>query len=206
MSDRDIRNWDERLSDQNRRGWDNYLRRRIHLDNARDLERWNIAGEFLCVEESSSESASGSICLNRNTNDPIDLQVGVVLKTIFVDIFITNVAQAGEWIDIVIGINFEYYKKQGKLIGEEAQPVLKLTHVNPNTDVAAASHICNRAIIKANVYNTQVAWVDFGVAAVQNNCMPLDPGEWIEVSLSNTDRIHANFEVGGEVVYIVYEV
>jgi len=43
------------------------------------------------------------------------------------------------------------------------------------------------------------------VAAVQNNCMPLDPGEWVRVSISNTDQIHANFEVGGEIVYIAYE-
>jgi len=75
-----------------------------------------------------------------------------------------------------------------------------------NTNVAAAAHICNRALIKADVNNTQIVWIDFGVAAVQNNCLPLDPGEWIKVQLSNTNRINANFKVGGEIVYIVYEV
>ncbi len=81
-----------------------------------------------------------------------------------------------------------------------------MTHANADTDVAAAANPCNRAMIKADVNNTQVAWIDFGVAAVQDNCMPLDAGESITVSISNTDRIHANFEVGGEIVYIAYEV
>lgn len=202
----DIKNWDERLKEQYQRGWDNYLRRRIHLDTARDLDQLSMAGDFIYVEQVSSKSASASILLNRNTNDPIDLEIGVVIKTIFCSLFITHAAQAGEWIDIIIGINFEYYKQSNQIAGAEVQQVLNLTHAVADTDVTAAAHICNAALIKADVNNTQIAWIDFGVAAVQNNCMPLDAGEWIRESISNTNRIHANFEVGGERVYIAYEV
>lgn len=208
MSDRDIKNWEVRLRSQVLRNWHNYDRHRIDLADSRAAELWGYAGEFLYVEKASSESALATIRLNRNRNDAIDLQVGTTIKTVFKEFYITNTAQAGEWIDIIIGINFEYYKQfaAGGVLGSEAQQVLNLTHANPDTNVVAAAHVCDRALIKADVSNTQTAWIDFGVAAVQNNCLPLDPGEWHRVSLSNTDRINANFEVGGETVYIVYEV
>ncbi len=205
MSDRDIQAWGERLKQQSLRGWNKYVRYRISLTSARAAEYWGIAGEFLYVEQASSGSAKANISINRNTNDQIDLELGTVIKTIFTELYISNEAQTDEWIDIIIGINFEYYKKfQG--VGDEVRQVLNLTHANPNTDVAAAANPCNRALIKADVNNTQTAWIDFGVAAVQNNCMPLDAGEWIRVNISNTDQIHANFEVGGEIIYIAYEV
>lgn len=206
MSDKDIKAWEERLKRQMLRGWDNYVRRRIDLSNARSLEYWGITGEFLYIEEVSSESAKAGIRINRNTNDELDLELNTIIKTIFTNFYITNEAQTGEWIDIIIGINFEYYKKARGVLADEVQQVLNLTHVNADTDVAAAAHPCNRALIKADINNTQTAWIDFGVAAVQNNCIPLDAGEWIQVAISNTDRIHANFEVGGEIVYIAYEV
>ncbi len=205
-SDRDIQAWEMRLKQQAVRGWDNYVRRRIDLSSARAAEYWGIAGEFFYVEQVSSESAKASISINRNTNDQIDLELGTVIKTIFTELYVTNTVQTDQWIDIIIGINFEYYKKSQGVMGDEVQQVLNLTHANPDTDVAAAANPCNRALIKADVNNTQTAWIDFGVAAVQINCMPLDAGEWIEVSISNTDQVHANFEVGGEIVFIAYEV
>jgi len=206
MNDTEIRAWEERLKRQQLRGWDNYVRRRIDISIARAAEYWGIAGEFFYVEQTSSESAKASIRINRNTNDELDLELGTIIKTIFTDFYITNAVQTGEWIDVIIGINFEYYKKSQGILGDEVQQVLNLTHANPDTDVAAAAHPCNRALIKADVNNTQTVWIDFGVAAVQDNCMPLDAGEWIQISISNTDRIHANFEAGGEIVYIAYEV
>jgi len=205
-SDRDIQSWDRRLGDQVKRGWDNYMRRRIDLSAARVDEFWSTAGEFLYVEQVSSESAAAVVRLNRNTNDQIDLELGTIIKTIFKELYITNTVQTDQWIDIIIGINFEYYKKSAGVIGGQVQQVLNLTHANPDTDVAAAANPCNQALIKADVNNTQTAWIDFGIAAVQNSCMPLDAGEWIKVSIANTNLIHANFEVGGEIVYIAYEV
>jgi len=207
MSDRDLQNWEQRLGDQVQRNWENYFRRRIHLDTARDLEAWHVSGEYIYVEQVSSESARASIRLNRNTNDELDLLAGVKIETVFKQIYLTHTAQPGEWLDLLIGINFRYVKPAaGGIIGAEVQQVLNLTHAVANTDVQAAANVCNKALIKADVENTGIAWIDFGTAAVQSSCIPLDPGEWITVSLSNTNRIHANFEVGGELVYIAYEV
>ncbi len=205
-SDRDIHAWDKRLKQQTLRGWENYVRRRIDLSIARTSEYFGIAGEFLYIEQVSSDAAFASIAINRNTNDLIDLELGTVVKTIFTEFYVTNVAQAGQWIDLIIGINFEYYKQSRGVVGDVVQQVLNLTHANPDTDVQAAANPCNRALIKADVNNIDVAWIDFGVAAVQDDCFPLDAGEWVQVRITNTDQIHANFVVGGEIIYIAYEV
>jgi len=119
----DIRDWDARLTEQAKRGWDNYLRRRINLDVARDDDIWNICGEFIYVEEVSSALAVGSIKLNRDRNDPIDLELGTVIKTMFTQVFITHAALQDEWIDIVYGINFEYYKAPEIIVGAIPLPV-----------------------------------------------------------------------------------
>lgn len=207
MSDKDIGAWPERLKDQVLRSWENYKRFRIDLSTARTAEFTAIAGEFFYIEEVSSASAAASIRLNRNTNDPIDLQIGVVIKTIFKEFYITNDAQADEWIDIIIGINFEYSKRAaaGGILVDEAQPILPVTAL-ANINVTPPANPCNRALVKADVYNTQPAWIDFGMAAVQNACLPLDAGEWIEVKISNTNRININFEVNNELVFVVFEV
>lgn len=208
MSDTDIKNWDQRLKDQVLRQWENYVCRRIDLTAARALEFWGVTGEFIYVQDSSSASAAAAIRINRNTNDQIDLVPGTTIKTVFQTIFIDNDAQPGEWIDLIVGINFEYYNQSvsDQIISAEVQAIVPLTHANPNTNVTPAAQISNAAIIKADINNTQTVWIDFGTAAVQSACMPLDPGEWLRVPLSNLDQINANFEVGGENVFIAYEV
>lgn len=112
QSDKDIKQWDERLKDQASRDWENYVHRRIDLTEARVDQPVLIAGEFIYVEAASDEDvAVAKIKLNRNTNDPLDLELGVEIKTVFTEVFITNDALADEWIDIIFGINFEYKKK-----------------------------------------------------------------------------------------------
>ena len=207
MSDKDIQNWDQRLKQQADRGWDNYFRRRLHLDTARSDELFVAAGEFLYIEQASSESAAASVKLNRNTNTSLDLVRGVRVETVFQSLHISHEAQAGEWLDFVIGINFKYYKPQGSAGGiDAAQAVIELTHANADTNVAAASNICNLAIIKACPKNTDIAWIDFGQAAVQDSCFPQEPGDSVTVNVSNTDQVNANFEVGGEKVWIIRQV
>ncbi len=205
-SDRDIKAWEQRLKEQTMRGWENYTRKRIDLSSARTVEYWGIPGEFLYIEQASSKSALASVRLNRNTNDEIDLALGTVVKTIFTTLYITNTAQAGQWIDIIIGINFEYYKKYQGDLGSLAKAVVPLTHANPNTNIAAGAQVSNAVLIKADTNNTADAWIDFGTPAVQNACLPLSPGDNVSVHLNNLNQVNANFEVGGEYVFIIYEV
>lgn len=111
MDDREIIQWDKRLTDQARRGWDNYKHLHIDLNTARINQSYLIAGEYLYVEESSSTEAVAKIRLNRVNNDELDLEKGVKIETVFIEIFITNDALEDEWIDLVFGINFKYKKK-----------------------------------------------------------------------------------------------
>jgi len=204
-SDRDIRNWDKRLNNQVQLGWENYFSRRIHLDQARDLERWSASGEFLCVHQVSSKSANALIRLNRNNNDPVDLELGVIIKTIFKEIHITNTAQPGEWLDLTVGINFEYYK-QLKISNAEAQPCILLTNVAPAVNTIAAANPCNRVLIRAHTGNAGTIWIDFGNAAVVNACYELAAGDAISVPCNNTNRVNGILTNGGDIATIVFEV
>lgn len=111
LSDRDIVNWDQRLKDQANKGWDNYSVKRIDLTLAQSNKPLRLSGEFLYVCNSSSASAVATVRLNRTSNPSLDLEKGVEIKSIFTALFISNEALPDEWIDLIIGINFEYKKK-----------------------------------------------------------------------------------------------
>lgn len=111
MDDREIKQWDKRLDDQVKRGWDNYKHLHIDLSTARLDEPFRITGEYLYVEESSGATAIAKIKLNRNTNDALDLEKAVKIETVFTEVYITNEALQDEWLDLVFGINFKYKKK-----------------------------------------------------------------------------------------------
>jgi len=111
MDDREIVQWDKRLNDQVSRSWENYKHLHIDLATARIDQSYLMAGEYLYVEDSSGELAVAKIKLNRNSNDTLDLEKGVSIETVFIEIFITNEALEDEWIDLVFGINFKYKKK-----------------------------------------------------------------------------------------------
>ena len=108
MDDRGILQWDKRLTDQARRGWDNYKHLHIDLSTARMNQSYLIAGEYLYVEQSSSADAIAKIKLNRINNDALDLAMGVLIETVFIEIYVTNDVLEDEWIDLVFGINFKY--------------------------------------------------------------------------------------------------
>lgn len=206
MSDRDISSWDVRLADQVRRGWNNYVRRRIDLSTARTDDMISIAGEFLYVEEVSSDSALASLKLNRNTNDSFDLRRGVVLKTIFERLYFTHTAQAGEWIDLIVGVNFDYQVRGIQGRAEIAQPSFYVTNAVINTDTQAAAHICNSVLCRSDPDNTGLVKLNFGAAVSATSYVPLKPGDWISVLVSNTNQIHASFAVANEKLFVCYQV
>ena len=151
MSDRDIKNWDQRLKDQVNRGWENYLKHRIDLSIARNDEILMLAGEFFYVEGSSSAGALAAIKLNRDKNDPLTLKKGVAIESIFTRTFITNTAQAGEWLDIIVGINFKYSMRKGKGLGNEE---IQVTWAAANSLSIAAA---NNATSDAFVFSTKAS-------------------------------------------------
>lgn len=124
MDDREIKSWEQRLADQVKWDWDNYKHLHIDLSTARIDHPYRIAGEYLYVEQSSSALAIAKIKLNRNSNDALDLEKGVLIETIFIEIYITNDALQDEWLDLVFGINFKYKKK---IVNEAAGPFMFTT-------------------------------------------------------------------------------
>jgi len=200
-----IKGWEERLADQVRSHWENYLVRRIPLDTARVNDLLALAGEFIFVVKASSASALLSVRLNQVRNDPLDLEDGVLIQTIFAQLYLTNTAQAGEWLDLIVGQNFNYEKKES-FTGETAQPAVTYTAAAANTNYNPPAQICNKALIQADLINAGFVWVNFGAAAVQNAAHVLEAGASITVKIDNLDQINLNFEVLGERVFITYQV
>ena len=176
-SDKDIKTWDHRLNDQVRQGWENYKHVRIDLSTARIDFPILIAGEFIYVEERSGVLALAKIKLNRNTNDALDLEKGVEIYTVFKEVYITNDALQGEWLDLVFGINFIYKKK----IVEEDHILFGgpgCVAVTPRFDFTAGQ-------VWVLVDDVFVQYLVSGVAAN----IPLAAGQSIEYVASEWDSI-----------------
>ena len=111
MNDRNINQFDNRLLDQVRRKFENYFIYRLDLTTAQTDHEISLAGEYLYIMAASSNTANAQARLNRNTNHALDLIEGIELETVFERVFITNTAQADEWLDILVGCNFKYKKQ-----------------------------------------------------------------------------------------------
>ncbi|MBA7523266.1 hypothetical protein ES705_15389 [subsurface metagenome] len=120
-SDRDISEWDARLKAQLERSFHNYHKRRIDLSVARDNKQLDWTGETIIVEKASSAAASAKVRLNFDDADELELVQNVEIKSIFGRLYLTNDAQADEWLDVIAGINFEYSLRKGQLGINEIQ-------------------------------------------------------------------------------------
>jgi hypothetical protein len=199
-----MKTWEQRLEEQVRRGYDNYKVIMLDLSVLRDNEPVTFAGDLFYVKAVSSDNATALVRINKTKNDTLELKLHTKIDTVFTKLFLTNTAQAGEWIELIVGCDFGIKNILDRR--PEAQATLIVTHVNANTNVAAAAHVCRAVLLKSSTKNTATTWVDIGTAAVQGSCIPLEPGDSLSIDLTNTDKINANFEVGGEKLFVVYEV
>lgn len=197
--------WEKNLKEQEAREWKNYHPFRIDLTAGRNNMIHNFPGDFLYVVATSTASATAMVKLNKVNNKDLNLAAGTKIKTVFTQFYFTNEGQAGEWMDLIIGIDFEKDDEQPQP-ARAAQPVIEITHANPNTNQAGAALIADRVVITADPQNTDIAWIDFGQAAVQNGCYPLEPGDSVTVRVANINQINVNFEIGGESVWIIREI
>lgn len=107
----ELTEFETQLRTQILKNWKNYNLKRIDLGVARAKQQYDLAGKYICVEKLSSADAAATIILNDKDNDELDLADGVEIETLFKKVFITNAAQADEWIDIIFGADFKYKKK-----------------------------------------------------------------------------------------------
>jgi len=197
--------WDEKLKQQVERRFEQYKTVRLDLTDAHQDFLWTIAGNFIYVEKVSSVSAEAQIKLNYTRADTINLFLHTRIKTMFTALYITNTAQAGEWIELLIGCEFEMFRADpGRNI--ESQACVVLTNVAANVNTPGPAQLCDIVLFKADVANVGVVWVDFGAAAVQNACLPMDPGDWSRHHLSNLNQLNANFEIANERLIVVPEI
>jgi hypothetical protein len=196
-------NWDMNLKQLVKRRFKNYEDLVIDLSTARTLDLKSVPGDFLAVISATSKAANCEIRFNKQDNVPITLICGKTIQTIFTGFYLSNTAQAGASITIRIGI---IYVENDLPRRATAKSVLTVTNVAANTDTQAAANYCDQALIKASNKNTDIVWVNFGAAAVQNSCLPLEPGESIAIDIDNTSAFHCNFTVANEKAFIVFEV
>ncbi len=97
-------NWDERLRQQVRRGFVNYHVVVLDLTTARENISLPVSGEMLFV---SVLTGTVSIRLNKTSNDLIALALYRKLNTVFTSLFITNTAQAGKMLELMVGTDFD---------------------------------------------------------------------------------------------------
>ena len=176
-SDKDIKTWDRRLGEQVGQAWENYKHVRIDLTTARVDQPLLIAAEFIYVEERSGVLAVAKIKLNRNTNDALDLEKGVEIYTVFKEVYISNDALQGEWLDLVFGINFVYKKK----IAEQSVLLFGrpgCVNVTPRFDFTAGQVW----VLVDDVF------VQYLVSGIEAN-IPLTAGQSIEYCASEWDSI-----------------
>ncbi len=201
-----MENWEQRIHDQVKRGWTNYHKYTFNRSGARSDVHFGFTGDFLYVEAASSASALASVKFNRDTNDSLDIQAGTSMKTVFTGFYFSNDAQSGEWITVIVGINFEkidQFPDQSR----EAQPAIVITNALADTNTPGPANPCNEVLLRASPDNTGRVWVNFGTPVVGvNTCYPLDAGEIVAVALSNTDQINAWFTVANERLFVIYQV
>lgn len=181
LSDQGIMQWDKRLTDQARRGWDNYKHLHIDLGVARIDQSYLMAGEYLYVEQSSSTDAIAKIKLNRKSNDALDLEKGVEIETVFIEVFVTNDALEDEWLDLVFGINFKYKKKIVEaVVGGGLPKTGQTTSYQDGDDGFYEAGLNHNFVIQTIVGDdvvideaTGLMWARDGLAAGGNNGAPI---------------------------------
>jgi len=80
----------------------------IDLTTARNLERFDLSGNFIFVYEEydcGSTFFDVAIVFNESTNDPIPLFKGRRIKTPFYRFFISNMARAAASIKLLVGVD-----------------------------------------------------------------------------------------------------
>jgi hypothetical protein len=75
---------------------------RLRLDNARNEERFNKGGNVLWAVQASSYTAIAEIAFHQRGQGQIPFSSGTFVRAgPFSEIFVTNSAQSGEWIDLL---------------------------------------------------------------------------------------------------------
>ncbi len=199
-----LEQWKAQLAEQVKKGLDQYTAVKIPLDTPRENEVIHVAAGSLCVQDSSSRGAKATIRLNRVGAGDLTLEKGVQIDCAFKAIFLTNAGQAGAWLEIVFGREFRIGLSDRH--GGQVQPCFIVTNATPNVNTIAEAHVCSAALVRAHPANAGLAWVNFGAAATDGGCYPLEKTDAVAVPAGNTNQINVLFKTGGDKVTVTYKV
>ena len=174
--------------------------RRIDLDNERNEELLKLGGNFIWAARASSYTALAEIGFQQQGQGRIPFQQGSAVRVgPFDRIYLTNTAQSGEWIEIVV-----VREETGNFAIENPGSAFDTvqfstpTSINTSSDVnisASSSALVvgansNRkeAVIRSLSSNTNTARIGGGGVGATSG-IPLEPGQ--SFTLSVTDNINA---------------
>ncbi len=99
--------WEKRLAEQVSRKFKNYNIMRFDLAEARDRQPLDVVGDYVGVNDVSTDNAVCYLALNSITNDLLKVKDGVDIETVFTSVFLTNTAQVGQWIELIFATDFK---------------------------------------------------------------------------------------------------
>ena len=194
--------WTDRLQAMAARHYKNYKPVLIDLSTAHDLTALDMSGDFAMVYKSSSKSALAQIRLNDTHVDALDFRAGTTVQTVFTKAYLSNDAQPGQWLILLVGIDFDMTILESK---GTAQPVEFLTCVQVGDDYAGIDNAIDRVLIRALPNNVGTAWINFKTTAFVNQCLPLKAGDSLAVNLANYRQLHVTFDTVGDTIAVVME-
>ena len=192
----------------------------LDLSVARSEVEYKIYGDVMIVE---SMDGIATVCLNNKENSPLELRIGRKIYQDFFTFFITNTAQAGKTLKIVVGregcfdiTETDYWLNLLKDKQDEAKVVLDGVKVGTDKIISAAATAAKQDLaktaidlVKTSTDLTKDAVDTLAAAAataakqdvlkiVTNNIKDTMDGVWDEVSGLSAEKLHSNrgFETG----------
>ena len=179
---------------------------RIDLGAARDREKSGMGGSFIWGYKASGTGVSVDIRFNSQQADPMTFYVGTSLQGLkFSEVYISNDAQAGGWIDFLVVDQGEQITGLNPANVFTAVTVTKATDYHAHSDVtlvAAATTLIDAAdatrrtiIVQSLPSNTQDIRVGSAVAGATRGIL-LQPGDIITIDC--TDAVYGYTAAGAD--------
>ena len=180
-----------------------YTVKRINLTNARSDELYEVSGNVLSILDSSSPGVTIQIKLNETRTDPIVIRPGDRIEGIFIRFYLTNTAQSGAWVDLIVGADNRIIKEQKF---DLPQPITTAAGAMAGVSYTLAAAEAARVVVKAADTNLGYVWLNVDGAAVSGSNLELAPGDYISLQIRNVAQIRVLFDVAGDRVRVIRSV
>jgi len=189
---------------------------RVDLSTARDDAKMSASGSVLWAYRASSLAAQLDIKLNEQSNDDLTFQRGTLISGYkFSEFYMTNTAQAGEWIDLIVTTVGAYgFDALNPDVSYAEIDLVKQTEIETTADVtvtaAAAAAVVlaadadrKEAIIQSLPSNTQNVRIGDGDTGAARGLI-LKPGD--SIVLTVTAAVYAYTAAGADQDLAIVEI